>query len=80
MMDYMNYWGGAFPAFPFLRLILIPLVIWTIAWKGWALWKSARAGNKGWFIVLLIVNTLGILDILYIYIFSKKKSHASAVK
>lgn len=79
-MNYMNYWGGSFPVFPFLGiLILIPLMIWSIVWKGWALWKSARAGSKGWFIVLLIVNTLGILDILYIYIFSKKRSRASAV-
>lgn len=49
------------------------LAIWTLFWKGLALWKSARLGHKKWFVVLLIVNTIGILDILYIYIFSEKK-------
>lgn len=49
------------------------IAIWTIPWKGVALWKSARNGHQGWFIVLLIVNTLAILEIIYIFFFSKKK-------
>jgi len=52
---------------------LVPLMIWTIIWKGIALWKSARDGSKPWFIVLLILNTCGLLEILYIYVFGKKK-------
>lgn len=54
----------------FLALAIV--VAWTIFWKGMALWKSARAGSKIWFVVFLLVNTLGILEILYIYVFSKK--------
>ena len=53
-------------------LVLVIVVIWTIIWKGLALWKAAREGSKPWFVVLLIVNTLGILEILYLYVFSKK--------
>jgi len=49
------------------------VLLWTLAWKGLALWKSARDSQKWWFIALLIVNTMGILEILYIYIFSKTK-------
>jgi methionyl-tRNA synthetase len=55
-------------------IILALLVIWSIIWKGLALWKSAREGSKVWFVVLLIVNTIGILEILYLYVFSKKDS------
>jgi hypothetical protein len=54
--------------------LIILLALWTIPWKGVALWKSARNSQKWWFIALLIINTLGILEILYIYIFSKKKT------
>lgn len=54
--------------------LIILLVLWTLPWKGVALWKSARNSDKWWFIALLIINTLGILEILYIYIFSKKKA------
>jgi hypothetical protein len=39
---------------------------------GWALWKAAKADSKVWFIVLLLVHTMGILDIIYIFIISKK--------
>jgi hypothetical protein len=54
--------------------LLALFVIWSIAWKGLALWKAAREGSKVWFVVLLLVNTAGILEILYLYVFSKKKS------
>ena len=50
-----------------------PLVIWTLCWKGVALWKAARNEHKWWFIALLILNTLAILEIIYIFFFSKKK-------
>ena len=53
-------------------ILLGILIIWTLIWKGMALWKSARRGDTVWFIVLLVVNTVGILEILYIYFFSKK--------
>jgi len=53
--------------------LFMPLIIWSLAWKGIALWKAARAGSKKWFIALLIINTLGILEILYIFVFSKKE-------
>jgi hypothetical protein len=42
-------------------------------WKGWALWKAAKNDQKVWFIVLLFVNTLAILEILYIFVFSEKR-------
>lgn len=54
--------------------ILILLFIWSAVWKGIALWKSARLNHLGWFIAFMIVNTAGILEILYIYIFSKPKT------
>ncbi|MBT3864681.1 hypothetical protein HOE67_00250 [Candidatus Peregrinibacteria bacterium] len=52
--------------------ILILLIIWTLVWKGLALWKAARNKSKPWFIVLLLVNTVGILDLIY-YFATKKK-------
>lgn len=53
--------------------LFIVLVLWSLPWKAVALWKAARRGEKIWFIVLLIVNTLALLEILYIFIFSKRK-------
>ncbi|MEK7629176.1 MAG: DUF5652 family protein [Patescibacteria group bacterium] len=37
------------------------------------MWRAAHQNSKPWFIALLVINTLGILEILYIYIFSKRK-------
>ena len=61
-----------------LTAFIVVVVIWSLIWKGLALWKAARHGSKRWFIALLLVNTLGILDILYIYVFSKK--HETKIK
>lgn len=54
--------------------LLIVLALWTVPWKGWALWRAARMGHKAWFVTLLVVQTLAILDILYVFVFSRKKS------
>ncbi len=71
MANLMNYWGAG--TFSSLQMwFLGPLVVWSLIWKGWALWRAARAGSKPWFVALLIVNTVGILEILYIFVFSKK--------
>ena len=49
------------------------VTIWTLVWTLLALWKAARKKHIAWFIVMGILNTMGILEILYIYLFSKIK-------
>jgi len=50
------------------------ILLWQLPWKGVALWKSARNSHKKWFIALFLLNTLAILEIIYIFFFSKPKS------
>lgn len=50
------------------------ILIWSLVWKLLALWKSARNKHLVWFIVMAVINTMGILPILYIFVFSKFKS------
>jgi methionyl-tRNA synthetase len=54
-------------------IIIAALAAWSLVWKGVALWSAARAGQRGWFIALLLINTLGILEIVYLLFFAKKK-------
>jgi hypothetical protein len=53
-------------------LVLLLLLAWILPWKGWALWLAARRGEKGWFVLFLIVNTLAILEIIYIFAVAKR--------
>jgi hypothetical protein len=46
-------------------------MFWSLFWMGLALWKAAKSDSKVWFVILLLVHTCGILDILYIFVFSK---------
>lgn len=40
--------------------------IWIIVLKGFALWYAARSGQKWWFIAILLINTVGLLEIVYL--------------
>ena len=59
---------------PRLVAAFVALSIWALIWKGFALWRAARNNQMYWFMALLGVNTLGILEMLYIFVFSKKAS------
>jgi hypothetical protein len=54
---------------PFLFLLL---VIWSIAWKGLGLWRAAEIRQKWWFIAILVLNTFGILEIIYLFLVARK--------
>jgi hypothetical protein len=69
-MNYFNQMGAnAWITHP---LIMYPLLVWMIVWKGLALWYAARRDQKVWYVILLIVNTLGILKIIYIFAVAKR--------
>jgi len=58
---------------PGAALLLGLIAVWSLIWKGIALWKAARLASKPWFIALLLLNTAGILEIIYIFFVARKK-------
>lgn len=56
---------------PLLVIFFVLLVIWSAVWKGLALWRAARMNHIVWFIVFLIVNLLGIPEIIYLIVTEK---------
>ena len=63
-------WGMGLSGLVLAPFMLL-LVVWTFYWKYHALWYAAKHDHKWWFIALLVINTLGILEILYLKVFSK---------
>lgn len=57
-----------------LILILI-ITAWQLAWTAYGLWLAARARRVWWFIVMLLINSLGILEILYILVFDESEEN-----
>lgn len=79
---YMHYWRGENSDWWFINmpiwagplLGLVALVaLWSLFWKGLALWHAGRRAEPWWFIALLLINTLGILEIVYLFYFAKLK-------
>lgn len=54
-------------------IFIIPLILWEIIWKGISLWKAGRNNQLPWFLAILILNTVGILPIIYLKFFQKNK-------
>lgn len=54
--------------------LVVLFAAWELGWKGWALWKASKKDEKAWFVILLLINTAGLLPLAYIFIFSKEKS------
>ena len=76
MMNNLNYLfgSGLTPTWlPLFGVGLLIFVLWSIVWKGLALWHSAKRGEAVWFIILLIVNTGGLLELVYLFLIKKIK-------
>jgi len=53
---------------------LIPILFWSLVWKGISLWKCGRNNQPRWFVALLVINTVGILEIIYITWFQRDRN------
>ncbi|WP_114128402.1 DUF5652 family protein [Aurantimicrobium sp. MWH-Uga1] len=69
----MNTDQGLFMEEPGLFALIMVLVLWSSIWKAFALYRAGSLRSVPWFTVLFVLNTAGILEILYLFVFSKKK-------
>jgi methionyl-tRNA synthetase len=58
---------------PRYMALFLALLIWSLIWKGFALWRSAHNYQMRWFVALLIFNTFGILEMVYLFYFQKRQ-------
>lgn len=59
---------------------LLPAAIWSATLKGFALWRASRRKQLWWFIALLVINTLGIFEAIYLIATQKRKKPAAKPK
>lgn len=70
----MEQWFNQFSAVSINPLFLAALSLWSIVWKGLALWRASRNNQLHWFVALLVLNTVGIAEIIYIKFFQAKRT------
>lgn len=58
---------------PLIRVLLVGALL-SLPLKIMGLWRSARNDQKGWFAAMLIINSIGLLELTYLFYFSKPKS------
>ena len=49
-----------------LLSVIVIFTLWDLAWKGIAMWDAVNRKSKLWFVMLLIINSAGIVPILYL--------------
>lgn len=54
------------------RLFFSFILVWSLFWKGWALWQAVKNEDRAWFVILLVINTAGLLEIGYLFLFSSE--------
>lgn len=74
MFDNLN----RIPQFPPMAIYI--LLVWALVWKGLALWRAAKYDQRNWFIAILVLNTAGLLEIVYLFYFSKNKLKLSSLR
>lgn len=58
---------------PWMFFWFLPLILWSMLWQGIGLWKAGKNNQLGWFVAMFVLNTAGILPIIYIVFFQKGK-------
>ncbi|MDD5147445.1 MAG: DUF5652 family protein [Candidatus Daviesbacteria bacterium] len=49
------------------NLSIFLLIVWEASWKGVALWKSAKRGDRLWFVAMFLINFFGLIPIFYLW-------------
>ena len=49
------------------------IAVWEFIWKGMAMWKAAKRNQRYWFAGLLVINTVGVLPIVYMLLYRNHK-------
>ncbi|MBI2031283.1 MAG: hypothetical protein HYT08_01575 [Candidatus Levybacteria bacterium] len=73
----MNYFDSLNQISP---LALFAVFLWSLLWKGVALWRAVKNDQRNWFIAILVINSIGILEITYLFGFAKKKMKLEELK
>ena len=68
---YQSFGPGAIVGMTILGILFAVLLVVVIFLKGFALWHAAKRGEKWWFIALLIINTMGLLELAYLVFVAK---------
>ncbi len=72
MQNFSQFMG--FEMSPSRVGLFIIIILWVIFWKGLALWHAVKRNEKGWFIAILVLNTLSVLELIYLFYIVKIKS------
>jgi hypothetical protein len=76
MLEILSFFG------PLIALGIVGffvLMFWSLFWKAFALFEAAHRHEKTWFLLLLLINTCGILEIVYLFFITKSGIKRSAL-
>ena len=65
-VTFLNSWINAHPA------LFALIILWSLVWKGFGLWRAAERQQRYWFIAMLVLNTAGLLEIVYLFLVARK--------
>lgn len=55
-------------------ILLALAVIWDLVWRGVGLWRAAQNKDTVWFVAMIVINSIGILPIIYMLLHKNETS------
>lgn len=80
-MNYSSFGSGnltpfgnfGVAAYTGMWLVIAVVMLAAFVLKCFALWRAARNDHKGWFIVMMFLNLVGIPEIIYLLTVGKEE-------
>ncbi len=60
------------PNLPFFPAIIAVVALWDGFWKAVGLWYALKNHQRNWFIAVFLINSIGILPLVYLKFYQKK--------
>lgn len=72
--------SNIFTTYPHLATTILILVVIDLVLKGFALWRAARNKHRAWFIAVLVINSVGVLPLIYLLMVRKEKRETNTIE
>ncbi len=72
--------SNLFTTYPHLVTTILILVAIDLVLKGFALWRAARNIHRAWFIAILVINSIGVLPLIYLLMVRKEKNEVNPIE
>ena len=71
LAENMGFVGNVYSTGALFSFFVV-IALLDLCLKGWGMWRAARMQKKWWFVAILIINSMGILPVIFLLLTKKE--------